>query len=364
MRYKTGGASIPDIAQALGVELIVEGSVLQSGARVRVTAQLIDAAADAHLWAESYNRRLNDVIELQGDVANAIASAIQGTVARLPRRSDGPPPDIEPAVYDLYLRGRHAWYRRTAESLDQAIDFFTRAVDRAPDFALAHVGLADAHVLKASPTAGLREVQQHMDRARASATRALDLDATLAEAHTALGSVLFFGERDFRGAELAFTRAIELNPNYAVAHEYAPEGGARAAWRRQAGRRSSAGGGHRGLRCRVPRPGAAGRRRQPAAGAGLRSDLRAAAPRSALELAGRTAATPDDHIANWKRPIKLQCTGTPTSGARSMSLNDSRMALPCSLNQRFRIHESPKVQTSSVLRSRLTARGLAKAGSP
>ena len=219
MRYKASDASITDIARALDVDLVVEGSVMQAGDQVRVTAQLIDTAADAHLWAESYNRRVHDVIALQGDVAQAIATAIKGTVARLPRTA-AVPANLAPEVYDQYLRGRHAWYRRTAEGLDQAIEFFSRAAAAAPDFALAHVGLADAHVLKASPSAGLRDVQQHMASARRSAIRALDLDPDLAEAHTALGSVLFFGERDFRGAELAFTRAIELNPNYAVAHEY------------------------------------------------------------------------------------------------------------------------------------------------
>ena len=220
MRYKTSPPPIPEIAQALGADLLVEGSVLQAGNDVRITAQLIDGASDEHLWAQSYTRTLKDVIRLQDEVATAIAAAIQGTVSRRPRPGSATDHVVAAETYDLYLRGRHAWYARTPASMKTALDYFQQAVDRDPLFALAHVGLADTHALQASPGMSLDEVRLHMDQARAAAIRALDLNGSLAEAHTALGGVIFFGDRDLDDAAMKFRRAIELNPSYPVAHEW------------------------------------------------------------------------------------------------------------------------------------------------
>jgi tetratricopeptide (TPR) repeat protein len=125
-----------------------------------------------------------------------------------------------PAAYDLYLRGRHAWNQRTREGFQKAIDFFTRALALDPSFALAYVGLADAYSVQESPGRGLGDDQGVRAKARSAAEHALELDPPLSEAHTALGGVLFFGDRDFEGAEAAFRRAIALNPNYPVAHEW------------------------------------------------------------------------------------------------------------------------------------------------
>jgi TolB-like protein/Flp pilus assembly protein TadD len=217
MRYKTSPPPIPEIAEALGADLLVEGSVLQDGTTVRITAQLIDGRTDEHLWAERYTRPLRDIIALQDEVASAIATAIEGSVAsRRPAHARA----TDPATYDLYMRGRHAWYTRTPEGLRTALGFFQKAVDRDPDFALAHVGMADTYALQGSPGAGLAERRNDFARARAAAIRALDLDSSLAEAHTALGGVIFFGDRDLRDAEAKFRRAIELNPSYPVAHEW------------------------------------------------------------------------------------------------------------------------------------------------
>lgn len=220
MRYKTSPPPIPEIARALGADLLVEGSVLQAGNNVRITAQLIDGVTDEHLWAQSYTRTLDDVIRLQDEVATAIATAIQGTVSRRPAPGAATDHVVEAETYDLYLRGRHAWFTRTPASMKAAVDYFQQAVDRDPLFALAHVGLADAHALQASPGMSLDEVRLHMDKARASAIRALDLNPSLAEAHTALGGVIFFGDRDLDDAAMKFRRAIELNPSYPVAHEW------------------------------------------------------------------------------------------------------------------------------------------------
>jgi len=220
MRYKTSPPPIPEIARALGADLLVEGSVLQAGDDVRITAQLIDGVSDEHLWAQSYTRTLKDVIRLQDDVATAIATAIKGTVSRRPGSRPVGEHEVEVATYDLYLRGRHAWYQRTPASMKAALDLFQQAVDRDSTFALAHVGLADAHALHASPNLSPLEIREHMDLARSSAIRALDLNGSLAEAHTALGGVIFFGDRDLADAEQKFRRAIELNPSYPVAHEW------------------------------------------------------------------------------------------------------------------------------------------------
>ncbi len=220
MRYKTSPPPIPEIARALGADLLVEGSVLQAGSDVRITAQLIDGATDEHLWARSYTRTLKDVIRLQDEVATAIATAIQGTVSRRPAPGAASTHVVEAEIYDLYMRGRHAWYTRTPASLKIALDYFQQAVARDPLFALAHVGLADTYALHASPGMSLDEVRVHMDKARASAIRALDLNPSLAEAHTALGGVIFFGDRDLDDAAMKFRRAIELNPSYPVAHEW------------------------------------------------------------------------------------------------------------------------------------------------
>ena len=220
MRYKTSPPPIPEIAKALGADLLVEGSVLLAGNDVRITAQLIDGVTDEHLWAQSYTRTLKDVIRLQDEVATAIATAIRGTVSRRPVPGAVSDHVVEAATYDLYLRGRHAWFERTPASMKAALDYFQQAVDRDPLFALAHVGLADAYALQASPGMSLDQVRLHMDKARASAIRALDLNPSLAEAHTALGGVIFFGDRDLDDAAMKFRRAIEINPSYPVAHEW------------------------------------------------------------------------------------------------------------------------------------------------
>jgi TolB-like protein/Flp pilus assembly protein TadD len=220
MRFKTEQPSLPEIARALGVDLIVEGSVLQAGDQVRITAQLIDAASDEHLWAQSYTRRLRDIIALQDDVAAAIGTEIQGTVSQRPAASGAAPRAVDPAVYDLYLRGRHAWNLRTPAGLQGAIDYFTRALALDPSFALAHVGLSDAYSMQGSPGRGLRDDDSLRAKAKSAAMRALELDPSLAEAHTVLGGVLFFGDRSFLAAEAAFRQAIALNPNYPVAHEW------------------------------------------------------------------------------------------------------------------------------------------------
>lgn len=223
MRYKTDPPPIPEIARALGADLVIEGSALQADGNVRITAQLIDGASDEHLWAQSYTRPLKDVIRLQDEVATAIAAEIKGTVSRRPvAGAAGTAANhvVDPAVYDLYLRGRHAWYQRTPDALQTALGFFEQAAKADPEFALAQVGIADTYVLQNSPSMPLDVGRDRMEKARLAAIRALDLDGGLAEAHTALAGVIFFGDRQLADAEQKLRRAIELNPNYPVAHEW------------------------------------------------------------------------------------------------------------------------------------------------
>jgi TolB-like protein/Tfp pilus assembly protein PilF len=218
--YRDSKKPLTQIARELNVDLVVEGSVTKIGDRVRVTVQLIDADLDQHLFARSYDRTTEDLLALQNTLALEIAQSLKAAIApahetRLAKREA-----VNPAVYDLYLRGRHASNQRTPESLAAAIDYFSEAAKLDPTFALAQVGLADAHSMAGSPSTGVSDAQAQMSRARSAAEQALRLDGQLAEAHAALGGVQFFGDRDAVAAEQSFKRAIALNPNYPVAHEW------------------------------------------------------------------------------------------------------------------------------------------------
>ena len=216
MRYKTQPKSIPEVARELGVDFVVEGSVVKANDRVRVTAQLINARTDEHVWARSYDRTLRDVLSLQAEVASAIAKELKGALARpasTVRRA------VDPVVYDVYLRGRQAWSQRTPEGLQTAIRYFTDATNQDPNFALAYAGIAESYILR--PVASLADgSQENVVKAKAAALKAIALDDGLAEAHTALGAVYFFGERNFGLAEQEFKRALELNDHYATAHQW------------------------------------------------------------------------------------------------------------------------------------------------
>lgn len=213
MHYKQQSKTLPQIAQELGVALIVEGSVARAGDRVRVTAQLIDASRDEHLWARSYERTSRDVLGLQEEVAGAIAREVTGA-AQL-REPTTQAASVDPQVYDLYLRGRHAWNQRNAAGYTEAIRYFDAAIARDPTFALAHAGRADAYHL-----AGRALDVNAAAKARAAAARALELDDRLAEPHASLGGLLHRIDVDIEGAEREFRKAIELNPGYATAHQW------------------------------------------------------------------------------------------------------------------------------------------------
>ena len=218
MRYKGQRIALPEIARALNVNAIVEGSVLRSGNRVRITALLVDAETDRHLWAETYERDVGDILALQGEVAHAIAGEIQVTitpqeVARLARRSA-----VDPGAYHAYLKGRYHWEKRSEEGLKRALTYFHEAIERDPAYAAAYAGLADYYITLGN--FNLMPSREAFPKGKAAALKALEMDPHSAEAYTSLGSVKGSYEWDRPGAEEAFRRAIALNPNYVTAHHW------------------------------------------------------------------------------------------------------------------------------------------------
>lgn len=216
MHYKGQTRALPEIAQELGADLIVEGSVARVGDHVRITAQLIDAKRDQHIWARTYDKTLRDLLSLQADVAAAIAKEVKGALTPAPQSLMAVRGLVDPQVYDLYLRGRYAWNQRTAAGFQDAIRYFDQAIQKDPDFALAYAGLADAYQLLGP---GL-ETRGAPTKAKAAAERALRLDDGLAEAHTSLAGLLHRTDVDIEGAEREFRRALDLNPGYATSHQW------------------------------------------------------------------------------------------------------------------------------------------------
>jgi TolB-like protein/Flp pilus assembly protein TadD len=217
MRYKGSGKSIPQIARELGVDAVVEGSALRAGDRVRITAQLIRGSADQHLWANAYERDLRDVLALQGEVARAIAAEIRTTLARPAGVTAQPPRAVDPKALEAYLKGRYHWHRRGAVPLRQAIAHFEQAIAIDPDYALAHVGLAEVYVVLSGYTG--QPLSETIPRARAEAERALQLDPGLSGAHAVLG-LAKANDYDWAGAQAELQEALRLNPNDASARHW------------------------------------------------------------------------------------------------------------------------------------------------
>ena len=219
MQYKDTRKSLEQIARELNVDAVVEGTVLRSGSRVRITAQLIGTRPERHLWAETYDRDLEDVPALQQHVARAVADHVHIILTPQEKsRLTGVRP-IQPEVYELYLKGRYFWNRRTPESLKKAIDYFQQAIDKDPAYALAYAGMADAYGLFGFAGYAALPPREAAQRATAAALKALEIDDTLAEAHTALGAI-HHRARDWGNSEQEFKRAIQLDPNYAVTYQF------------------------------------------------------------------------------------------------------------------------------------------------
>jgi serine/threonine protein kinase/Flp pilus assembly protein TadD len=218
MRYKGSDKPLPEIARELNVDGFVEGSVLRAGDRVRITAQLIHAATDQHIWAKSYERDLSDVLALQSEVARAIADEVQAKLTPQERARLARVRPVNPAAHEAYLKGRHHWARATEEGVRKSIEYFAEAIAKDPSYALAHAGLSDAFNQLCNPILELVPQGELIPRAKAAATKALELDETLADAHICLGRVKFYFDWDWAGAEKCFQRAIELSPNHTYAH--------------------------------------------------------------------------------------------------------------------------------------------------
>jgi serine/threonine-protein kinase len=208
----------PQIAKTLDVDAVVEGSVSRSGNTVRITAQLIDARADRHLWAKSFERNSSDVLALQGELASAIAREINVRLTESEQSRLATAPSVSPAAHDAYLRGRYFFNRPSDENLQKAIAQFEDAVKLSPAFAPAYSGLSDAY-LWAGYNEGFMTASEARPKARAAAEKAVQLDSTSAEAHASLATFKLFYEFDWAGCEREFRRAIQLNPNYAFAHD-------------------------------------------------------------------------------------------------------------------------------------------------
>jgi len=206
MRYKNTMEPLPQIAQELNVDAVVEGTVVRSGNRVRIRTQLIRASPEQNLWAESYDRELRDVLSLQSEAAHDIIAHVQGKLSSTER--PGAAHRVDPDVYDLFLRGRYYWNRRTKADFEKAIGYFSEAVRKDPEYALAYVGLADCYNLSGSA------------EGKKAAEKAVALDDSLAEAHTSLAYARQNFDWDFAGAEREFRHALELNPSYAIAHQW------------------------------------------------------------------------------------------------------------------------------------------------
>jgi serine/threonine protein kinase len=210
MHYKGTDKTPPQIAEELNVDAVVEGSVLRAGDRVRITAQLIDAKTDQHLWADSYDRDLGDVLSLQSEVARAIAERIQVTLTPQEQDHLKRARPVDPEAHDAYLKGRFYWTLSTAEGHAKSIELFNEAIERAPSFGLAYSGLADAYCLYSF--VGPLPPKDLLPKAKAAALRALEIDDAHGEAHAALSWVMAVYEWDWPGAERECRRAIELSP--------------------------------------------------------------------------------------------------------------------------------------------------------
>jgi eukaryotic-like serine/threonine-protein kinase len=215
MRYKGSTMPLPQIADELNVDAVVEGSVIRVGPRVRITAQLIHAASDTHLWAESYDRDFEDVLLVQSEIAHAIAREIHAAVTPEEARRLKRARRVNPDAYEAYLKGRFHWYKLTREHLDTALKYFQVSLERDPSDPLAYGGIAGVWLSKGD--CGFVPPREAFPKAEAAALKAIELDDSLAEAHISLGMLRGCGW-DWDGAEREYRRAIEMTPNSAEAH--------------------------------------------------------------------------------------------------------------------------------------------------
>jgi TolB-like protein/Tfp pilus assembly protein PilF len=217
-RFKSSPDDIPAIAAQLGVANILEGSVQRTADAVRVNVQLIRGATDTHLWADTFDRKLTDIFAVESEISKTIAATLQAKLTGSEQNAIAARPTENTEAYQLYLKGRFFWNKRTGQNLNKAADYFNQAIAADPKYALAYVGLADTYVLM--PLYGAGPPRDCYPKAKAAAKKALELDDASAEAHTSLAQVYCYYDLDYPQAIREFQRAIELNPNYATAHQW------------------------------------------------------------------------------------------------------------------------------------------------
>src|ERR1700674_2409689 len=220
MSYKRVRKPLPQMARELNVDGVVEGTVLRSGNRVRITAQLIKAADDKHLWSQSYEGDFRDALALQNQVARSIAEQIRINVSPREQTELKSVKVVNPQAYESYLKGRFFWNKRTADGLKVAAAYFNQAVEEDPKYPEAYSGLADTYALLGDWQYAVMTAKEALPKAKAAAVKALELDNNLGEAHNSLAFCLDGFDWDFAAAEKEFRRAIELNPSYATAHHW------------------------------------------------------------------------------------------------------------------------------------------------
>jgi TolB-like protein/DNA-binding winged helix-turn-helix (wHTH) protein len=225
MSYKNTRQPLPRIAQELGVQYVLEGSVRRYAQRIRIAAKLVGAQEQSHLWAREYDRQLSDVLSLQSEIAETIAGELQVALGANWERPtvvrSGPLSPESYKAYDLYLQGRFYWNKRTPDGFRKALEFFQQATENDPGYARAYAGLADSYAMMSNY--GFAPATDCMPKARAAALKALQIDDSLAEAHTSLAVIAQDYDWDWQMAEKEYRRAIELNANYATAHHWYAE---------------------------------------------------------------------------------------------------------------------------------------------
>ncbi len=217
-RFKSSPDDVPAIAGQLGVANILEGSVQRTADQVRVNVQLIKGATDTHLWADTFDRKLTDIFAVESEIAKTIAETLRAKLTGSEQTAIAARPTENTEAYQLYLKGRFFWNKRTGQNLNKAADYFNQAIAVDPNYALAYVGLADSYLLM--PLYGAGAPHDCYPKAMAAAKKALELNDALAEAHTSAAQVHCYYDLDYPQAIREFQRAIELNPNYATAHQW------------------------------------------------------------------------------------------------------------------------------------------------
>jgi TolB-like protein/DNA-binding winged helix-turn-helix (wHTH) protein/Tfp pilus assembly protein PilF len=219
MAYKGARKPLSQIASELSVDAVVEGTVLRVGNRVRITAELVQVSTDRHLWADTYESQMEDILALQNRVSSAIVNEIRINLTPEEEQRLASNPAIAPEAYENYLKGRYYWNKRTDENLTKAIAYFEQATHEDAQYALAYAGLADCYAIISAEIFGTMPAAESAPKAKAAALRALEIDPTLAEAATSLATVKFNYDWSWNGAAEGFAKAIQRNPSYATAYQ-------------------------------------------------------------------------------------------------------------------------------------------------